>query len=155
MGTEARQPARSRALKVGRVAREGDKTAIASEQKMVKDEKKAFNVIKHLRAVIKAWRRQAQSQRRAQGPELFQSAFNSMQAGRKNFEKLLDAYNHMSLSLEKDEELLRKQREQEAKLPRPPRMRMTACYGRVKPPRLAPRGAFALPEDHSMGKLEG
>ena len=55
----------------------GDKTAIASEQKMVKDEKKAFNVIKHLRAVIKAWRgRQAEiSNAEHKDRELFQSAF--------------------------------------------------------------------------------
>ena len=137
----------------------GDKTAIASEQKMVKDEKKAFNVIKHLRAVIKAWRgRQAEiSNAEHKDRELFQSAFNSMQAGRKkNFEKLLDAYNHMSLSLEKDEELLRKRREQEAKFAEAAQNEDDRLLREGEAAKAgATGGAFALPEDHSMGKLEG
>lgn len=136
----------------------GEKSAVANEQKMVKDEKKAFNVIKHLRAVIKAWKgRKAEiSLAEHKDRELFQSAFNTMEADRKkNFEKLLDAYNHMSLSLEKDEELLRKRQEQEDKfneadkneddrLEREGEASQTGATG----------GAFLLPEDHSMNKLE-
>ena len=96
----------------------GEEKAMGEEKKMVGDEKKAFNVIKHLKAVIAAWKgrkaeiAEAESKDRA----LFESAFNTMQEGRKkNFEKLLDSYNHMELSLEKDEELLRKRQDQEDK----------------------------------------
>lgn len=137
----------------------GEKSAVANEQKMVREEKKAFNVIKHLRAVIKAWKgRQAEiSLAEHKDRELFESAFNAMQSGRKkNFEKLLDSYNHMSLSLEKDEELLRKRQEQEGKFAEAAKNEDDRLAREGEAAKAgATGGAFALPEDHSMGKLEG
>jgi hypothetical protein len=89
---------------------------------------------------------------------MFESAFNKMQEGRKgNFEKLLNAYNHMELSLEKDEELLRKREEQENKFgdadmnedDRLAREGETATSGLPKAGSLD-----SMPEDHAMAKLE-
>ena len=94
---------------------------------------------------------------------LFESAFNTMQEGRKeNFEKLLNSYNHMELSLEKDEELLRKREEQETKFgeaennedDRLMREGEQAQDGLVGKDGKRITGTLKMPEDHAMAKLE-
>jgi hypothetical protein len=123
---------------------------------MLGDEKKAFNVIKHLRAVIDAWKGRkaeiAEAQTKDRG--LFSAAFDTMQAGRKtNFEKLLDAYNHMELSLEKDEELLRKREEQEGKFKDADANEDARLAREGEQAGVGPNGGeFKLPEDHTMNK---
>jgi hypothetical protein len=139
---------------------EGEESAMKEEKQMVGDEKKTFNVIKHLKAVINAWRgrkaeiAEAESKDRA----LFESAFNTMQEGRKkNFEKLLDSYNHMELSLEKDEELLRKREDQEAKFGEADQNEDDRLMreGEQASDGLGKDGKeLKMPEDHAMGQLE-
>jgi hypothetical protein len=88
---------------------------------------------------------------------LFESAFNTMQEGRKaNFEKLLDSYNHMELSLEKDEELLRKREEQENKFGEADQNEDDRLLreGEVASDGFDKNGKLIMPEDHAMGKLE-
>jgi hypothetical protein len=136
---------------------DAESKAMANEKKMLGDEKKAFNVIKHLRAVIDAWKGRkaeiAEAQTKDRG--LFSAAFDTMQAGRKtNFEKLLDAYNHMELSLEKDEELLRKREEQEGKFKDADANEDARLAREGEQAGVGPNGGeFKLPEDHTMNKL--
>ena len=89
--------------------------------------------------------------------ELFEAAFNTMQEGRKtNFEKLLDSYNHMELSLEKDEELLRKREEQENKFAEADSNEDDRLLreGEQAQDGFGKDGKLIMPEDHAMGKLE-
>lgn len=138
----------------------GEENAQGQEKKMIADEKKAFNAIAHLRSVINAWkaRKLEIASAAEQDHKLFSTAFDDMANARKdNFEKLLQSYQHMKLSLEKDEELLRKRQVQEEKFAdadqkEDAQLEKAAAEADSATGTLPKE--FILPEDHSMGKLE-
>ena len=87
------------------------KKAVETEKTMLGEEKSAFDVIRHLKEVLNAWRGRKHAVRVAEehDKELFMQAFKDMTNQRaSNYKLLQDSYNQMEKSFVRDEAVLDK-----------------------------------------------
>ena len=91
------------------------KKAVETAKQMLTEEKGEFDIIRHLREILLAWRGRKHAVRVAEehDKELFLQAFKDMTKERKtNFERLQNAYNEMEKSFVRDEAVLEKRDDQ-------------------------------------------